>query len=242
MAGRFDDYFAAGAKASHGVEPLPTALEASMTFGYYDGPRPDRPRGLYLYNAANMTRRPLIDVAALCFHELVPGHHLHFASQQENAGLHPLRTHSFVNAFNEGWAEYSGALAGEMGMYREPEERYGRLTVDAFLTSRLVVDTGMNVMGWSLEQAREYLRAKTATSEPEIRSETIRYSCDIPGQSLAYKMGDTKMLELRQRMRTALGPRFDLKAFHAAVLAPGALPLPDLDWHLAQETERMTSA
>lgn len=240
MKPKFDQYFAYGAKAAYGAAPLPAALEGSMTFGYYDGATPDKPVGTYLFNAANLTKVALFHIGALNFHELVPGHHLHLSTQLENQLLHPFRTYSFVNAYNEGWAEYSATLAGEMGMYVEPEERYGRLVMDAFLTCRLVVDTGMNVLGWSLEQAREYLRDHCAMSETEIRSETIRYSCDIPGQALAYKMGDTKMFELRARMQAALGARFDIKRFHAAVLGPGALPLPDLDWHLEQETRRIS--
>ncbi len=238
----FPTAFAAGAKAGHDVAPLPTALEASMTFGYYDVPKPDRPLGLYLFNAANLTKTSLFNVGALTYHELVPGHHHHFASQQENPSLHPLRSYSFVNAFNEGWAEYAASLAGELGMYVEPEERYGRLAMDAFLTCRLVVDTGMNVLGWSLERAREYLRANSAMAETEIRSETLRYSCDIPGQSLAYKLGDTKMFEYRERMRAVLGDKFDLPKFHSAVIDGGALPLPDLEWHLGRVTQRLAGA
>jgi uncharacterized protein (DUF885 family) len=240
MAARFGDYFASGAQATHGVAPLPEALQASMTFGYYDAPKPNRRSGTYLFNSANLTKAALYNIGALTYHELVPGHHLHLATQGENETLHPFRACSFVNAYNEGWAEYAATLAGEMGMYPEPEERYGRLVMDAFLTCRLVVDTGMNALGWSLEQAREYLRAHSAMSETEIRTETLRYSCDIPGQSLAYKMGDTAILALRDRMRRARGDRFDIKQFHAAVLGPGGLPLPDLDWHLQVVTARLT--
>ncbi len=241
MKTRFGEFFASGAKAEYTAAPLPSALEASMTFGYYDGATPDKPVGTYFFNAANLTKVALFHIGALNYHELVPGHHLHLSTQLENQLLHPFRSYSFVNAYNEGWAEYSATLAGEMGMYPEPEERYGRLVMDAFLTCRLVVDTGMNVLGWSLEQARDYLRDHCAMSETEIRSETTRYSCDIPGQALAYKMGDTKMFEFRARMQAALGARFDIKRFHAAVLGPGALPMPDLDWHLARETGRMAA-
>ncbi|MDB5579303.1 MAG: hypothetical protein JWR80_4479, partial [Bradyrhizobium sp.] len=107
-----------------------------------------------------------------------------------------------------------------------PEERFGRLMMDAFLTTRLVVDTGMNAFGWSLEKARDYMRSTSFMPETEIRSESIRYSCDLPGQSLAYKLGDTFLLRERERMKTALGDRFDIRDFHDAVLRPGALPLP----------------
>jgi uncharacterized protein (DUF885 family) len=161
------------------------------------------------------------------------------ATQHRNESLHEFRRHSFVNAYNEGWAEYAATLAGEAGMYEESEERYGRLVMDAFLTSRLVVDTGMNRLEWSLEQAREYMRTHSGMSETEILSETLRYSCDLPAQALAYKLGDTYILGLREKMRGALGADFDIRDFHGAVLGPGSLPLDDLAWHLEHETARL---
>lgn len=238
---RFAECFHAPPTASYSIAPLPEALQASMTFGYYDAPRPQRPEGVYLFNAANLTRQSLFTIGALTYHELVPGHHLHLSTQQANEALHPFRAHSFFNAYNEGWAEYAATLAGEIGMYETSEERYGRLAMDAFLTCRLVVDTGMNVLGWSLERAREYLRAHTVMAEAEVCSETIRYSCDIPAQSLAYKLGDTEILGLRERMRAALGPAFDIRDFHGAVLSPGGLPLPELGWHIEREIERLSA-
>jgi uncharacterized protein (DUF885 family) len=239
LAPHVDKYFAVTPKASYGVAPLPDALQASMTFGYYDAPRSDRNKGLYLFNSGNLTKQALFNIGALTYHELVPGHHLHFSTQKENAQLHPIRTHSFVNAYNEGWAEYAASFAGEIGMYEQPEERYGRLVMDAFLTCRLVVDTGMNVLGWSLERAREYMRAHSGMTETEVLSETLRYSCDIPAQSLAYKLGDLQIIRLRDRMKGALGAAFDLKVFHATVLGPGALPMIDLEWHVDWEIERL---
>ncbi|HKU13941.1 MAG TPA: DUF885 domain-containing protein [Steroidobacteraceae bacterium] len=214
---------------------LPEALQSSMTFGYYEQPRSAGAFGTYFFNVANMTQRPLIRVGALAYHELMPGHHVHFASQLENESLHPIRSHSFVNAFNEGWAEYAITLAEELGMFEQPEEQYGRLTHDVAGISRLVVDTGMNALGWSLEQARDYLRQHTQLTAEEIVSETLRYSCDLPAQALAYKIGDRIFLELRERMRAALGDEFDLRKFHSCVLGPGALPLSDLQWHIESE-------
>jgi uncharacterized protein (DUF885 family) len=240
LAPRFADYFPMVPAATYTIAPLPEALQGSMTFGYYDAPRPGRNQGIYLFNAANLTRQALFNVGALTYHELVPGHHLHLSTQQENQQLHPFRAHSFVNAYNEGWAEYAATFAGEVGMYEAPEERYGRLVMDAFLTCRLVVDTGMNILGWSLERARDYMRAHSGMAETEVLTETVRYSCDIPGQSLAYKLGDTEIMMLRERMRLALGPRFDIKEFHAAVLEPGALPMPELAWHIDREIERLS--
>lgn len=224
--------------APHDAEPLPEALSASMTFGYYDLPSPAQPKGRYLFNAANLRNNGLCNIAALNYHELVPGHHFHLASQQENTALHPLRKHAFINAFNEGWAEYAATLAGEIGMYQMPEERFGRLMMDAFLTCRLVVDTGMNALGWSLEQARDYMRANAFMPETEIRSESIRYSCDMPAQALAYKIGEHFLVEQREAMRARLADRFDIREFHNAVLKPGALPLSVA----ARNIERATAA
>jgi uncharacterized protein (DUF885 family) len=238
---RLTEYFHDAPTSPYTIAPLPDALQGSMTFGYYDAPRAERPIGTYFFNAANLTRQSLFNVAALTYHELVPGHHLHFSTQQASRTLHPFRAFSFFNAYNEGWAEYAATLAGEIGMYETPEERYGRLVMDAFLTCRLVVDTGMNTLGWSLERAREYLRIHSGMTEAEICSETIRYSCDIPGQSLAYKLGDTEIFALRERMRRALGATFDVRDFHAAVLSPGALPLPELAWYIDREIERLSS-
>jgi uncharacterized protein (DUF885 family) len=235
---RFDEYFPLRPKAPCRTAALPQALEGSMTFGYYDAPQKGRPEGIYLFNAKNLTSQSLFNLAALTYHELLPGHHLHLSTQQENEALHPFRSFGFVNAYNEGWAEYAATLAGEMGLYEAPEERYGRLVMDAFLTSRLVVDTGMNALGWSLALAREYMREHSGMTEVEILTETVRYSCDIPAQALAYKLGDAKIFALRDRMSEALGPAFTMKAFHEAVLGPGAMPFPDLEWHVEHEIER----
>jgi uncharacterized protein (DUF885 family) len=211
--------------ADYGVAALPDALAGSMTFGYYDAPSPAEPTGRYLFNATNLSQQALANVAPLTYHELVPGHHFHIASQRENEALDPLRRNSFVNAFNEGWAEYAAHLAGELGMYEEPEERFGKLVMEAFLTTRLVVDTGMNALGWTLEQARDYMRENAFVSESEILTESVRYSCDIPAQALGYKIGDLFLQDLRATMQKALGDRFDLRDFHDAVLRPGGLPL-----------------
>ena len=239
---RLKHYFLRTPRAPYGVAALPEALQGSMTYGYYEAPSMGSERGQYLFNSANLKQRGLFNLGALTYHELMPGHHLHFASQHEDTALHRLRKNGFVTAFNEGWAEYAATLAGEMGLYEQPEERYGRLVMDAFLTTRLVVDTGMNALGWSLERGREYMRAHSGMSEAEILTESVRYSCDIPGQALAYKLGDTFILDLRNRAREILGERFSMQDFHAAVLGSGALPMPDLAWHVEHEVARLAQA
>jgi uncharacterized protein (DUF885 family) len=237
----FNDYFSTAPRAAYGAAPLPEALQASMTFGHYDPPGKGNPEGRYMFNAGNLTKQALFALGSLTYHELVPGHHLHFATQLENEALHPFRQYSLVTASIEGWAEYAATLAGEMGLYVQPEERYGRLVWDGFFTTRLVVDTGMNALGWSLERGRDYMRRYGGMSEAEVLTDSVRYSCDIPGQALAYKVGDTYILALRERMRRALGARFDVKHFHDAILQPGVLPLTDLEWHVEFEIERLTN-
>jgi uncharacterized protein (DUF885 family) len=242
IAPHLDIAFRFKPRAPHAVAPLPEALAGSMTFGYYDSPGPGQPAGRYLFNAANLAGAPLINIAALNFHELVPGHHFHLASQRENQALHPVRANAFFNAFNEGWAEYAATLAGELGMYEAPEERFGRLMMDAFLVSRLVVDTGMNALGWSLEQARTFMSENAFMPEAEVRSESIRYSCDIPAQSLAYKLGEYFLMAQREQMRSRLGKRFDLRDFHDAVLKPGGLPLSLVAENVTAATDRLAAA
>lgn len=226
LAPEVNTYFGVRPSAEYGVAALPEAVSGSMTFGYYSAPQPDRDVGLYLFNAVNLSQTALPMIAALNYHELVPGHHFHFVTQRESQDLHPLRRYGFVNAFNEGWAEYAARFAGEIGMYREPEERFGRLIMEAFLTSRLVVDTGMNSLGWSLERAREYMHEYSFMSQAEVDSETLRYSCDLPGQALAYKLGDDFLYDLREDIRTTLGDAFTISDFHDAVFRSAGLPLP----------------
>lgn len=215
---------------------LPEALEGSMTYGYYDASELPNGVGRYLFNARNLREQPLHQLASLSYHELLPGHHLHLALQGENEALHPVRKYTFINAFNEGWAEYAATFADELGLYHEPEEKFGRLMLEAMLTTRLVVDTGMNAFGWSLDKARDFMLRESGLNGREIESESLRYSCDIPAQALAYKIGDREIFKLRSKMQGALGRGFDLKTFHTSVLAEGALPLDDLAWHVDRQT------
>ena len=242
IAPHLDAVFRFKARAPHTVAPLPDALAGSMTFGYYDAPGPAQPAGRYLFNAANLAGGPLANIASLNYHELVPGHHLHLASQRENEALHPIRANALFNAFNEGWAEYAATLAGELGMYEAPEERFGRLMMDAFLACRLVVDTGMNALGWTIEEARAFMRENAFMPEAEIQSETIRYCCDIPGQALAYKLGEYFLIAQRDKMRARLGDRFDIRDFHDAVLKPGGLPLSLVAANVALATDQVAAA
>jgi uncharacterized protein (DUF885 family) len=230
-------------KAPYGVQRLEPELEGAMTFGYYQVPTANDPKGYYKYNGTNLGKRSLLGAGSLISHELVPGHHFQLSLQAENESLPRWRREGIgYTAFIEGWGEYSSAVAGEVGMYEDSYDLAGRVLFDMFLTSRLVVDTGMNALGWPRAKAIDYLRANTDRSDAEIETETLRYSCDLPAQALAYKMGSRKLWELRDKAQKALGPRFDIRRYHDAVLGSGAMPLDILekhvDWFIAQEKAR----
>jgi uncharacterized protein (DUF885 family) len=226
-------YFPATPKAPYGVRRLDPALEQAMTYGYYQQPAGGETGGYYLYNAFKPAERSILMAEATIYHELVPGHHFQIALQRENRDLIPYRRSAGFTAYTEGWAEYASDLAGEMGMYADPYARAGRLAMDLFLSTRLVVDTGMNALGWPREKAVAYMRDHTFESDLQIDTESLRYAADYHGQALAYKLGARKFHELRDRAAKELGPKFDLPAFHAYVLRAGAMPLTVLEGHVA---------
>jgi uncharacterized protein (DUF885 family) len=228
-------YFERLPKARWTVERAPPHVEQGMTYGYYRLPTPGQPVGAYVYNGSDPSARNYANAAALIYHELLPGHHLQGALQQESPDLPLLRRVNSivpVTANTEGWAEYAADLAGEMGLYDTPYDRYGRLVMRLFLGNRLVVDTGLNALGWSLDDARAYMRANTFASEAEIESELLRYSTDLPGQALAYAIGSREFHRIRAETEKRLGQAFSLPAFHSAVLEAGAVPMDLLDAHV----------
>lgn len=230
-------------RAPYGVKRLDPALEGStMTFGTYELPTPATPTGNYRFNGGQLSERPLMNAAALIYHELVPGHHFQLNLQRENESLPELRRLNYHTAFVEGWGEYASELGFEMGLYSDPWDEYGRLGMDMFLSNRLVVDTGMNLLGWPRQKAIDYMLDHVLESETQVVSETLRYSADMPGQALAYKMGSRKIRELRTRAETALGGKFDVRRFHEAVLGSGSMPLAVLekhiDWWIGEEKKR----
>jgi uncharacterized protein (DUF885 family) len=218
-----------------GVKRLPPESEAGMTFGFYQPPVAGGEQvGYYMYNGSNLDQRPTIGAASLIYHELVPGHHLHVSTEMGNTARPLVRRFPSITAFNEGWAEYAADLGFELGLYDDPYDRYGRHLFQVFLASRLVVDTGLNAFGWSLQQAREYLLEHTAQSPTEIESEILRYASGMPGQGLAYAPGRKHFWQARRSAEQKLGARFDLPAFHEAILDGGSLPLEDLTFSLEQ--------
>lgn len=224
------------------VRRLHPDLEPGMTFGYYSAPSSATTPGTYHYNGSCLAERSTAAAAALMAHEILPGHHLQVALQVENDRLPAFRREpvTYLNAFIEGWAEYAAGLGGEMGLYDDPVAELGRLDFELFFAQRLVVDTGMNARGWSLERARDYMRQTSTRSEVQIVSETLRYSTDLPGQALAYRLGHLALENMRDAAALSLGPDFDLREFHDEVLGQGALPLSVLSRHLGRWSQRVT--
>lgn len=216
-------------KAKLEVVPVPSYMEKDQSAAYYDEGSPDgkRPGRVYV-NTYDFANRSLAPVEAVSYHEGVPGHHLQISVAQELTGIPEFRKHSYYTAFTEGWGLYSERLGKDVGFYQDPYSDYGRLEADIWRAIRLVVDTGVHSQGWTREQMVDFFHAHSAIDEPNIQSEVDRYIA-WPGQALGYKMGQLKILELRKRAQDALGPRFDLKAFHDQVVDSGALPLDILD-------------
>jgi uncharacterized protein (DUF885 family) len=223
--------FGALALPPYAVKRLPPEAEGGMTYGYYQpaGTGADSV-GSYVYNASNLEQRSMIGAAALIYHELVPGHHLHLSAEMGNVRRPPYRRMPTITAFSEGWAEYASDLGFELGLYEDPYDRYGRYLMQAFTASRLVVDTGLNAFGWTEERASQYMRDHTAQSPTEIESEIPRYACSMPGQALAYAPGRIHIWEVRRAAEQRMGSRFELPDFHQVILDGGSLPLTDLSF------------
>jgi uncharacterized protein (DUF885 family) len=209
----------------YGVREIPRFMAPSQTTAYYMSGSLDAGNpGWFYANTYALDQRPRYEMVPLTLHEAVPGHHLQIALSQEMPDRHPLRRDLFFTAFVEGWALYAERLGIEMGLFQEPYDDFGRLLYEMWRSCRLVVDTGMHALGWSRQQAIDFMKSNTALSELNIEREVDRY-IGWPGQACAYKMGELCIRQLRQEAEARLGTRFDLRAFHDAVLGEGALPL-----------------
>jgi uncharacterized protein (DUF885 family) len=229
MDGELPRLFGRLPRMPYGIREIPAHIAPRTTTAYYTRPRGDGTQaGFYWVNTYDLASRPLYEVEALSLHEAVPGHHLQIALQQELEGLPMFRRFSGFTAFTEGWALYSERLGLEVGFYEDPYSDFGRLTYEMWRACRLVVDTGMHGLGWTRQQAIDFMAANTALTLLNIRNEVDRYIA-WPGQALAYKMGELKIRELRAEAEAAHGDRFDVRAFHDVVLGSGALPLPVLE-------------
>jgi uncharacterized protein (DUF885 family) len=213
----------------YGIREIPAEIAPGTTTAYYNQGAPEVGlSGTYYVNTSKLDQRPLWEIPALSLHEAVPGHHHQIALQQE-LELPEFRKYAAqFTAFVEGWGLYAERLGIEMGIYDTFEKQMGRLSYEMWRACRLVVDTGMHARGWSKQQAIEFMKANTALTDANIEAEVNRY-ISWPGQALAYKLGELKIRELRARAEAALGERFDLRAFHDAVLRNGAVPLDVLE-------------
>jgi len=216
----------------YGVVAVPGHAEKSQTTAYYLPGSPPVGRPGYFYaNTYDLASRPKWEMEPLTLHEAVPGHHLQLALAQEMENVPEFRKHSSYTAFVEGWALYAESLGGEMGFYKDPYARFGRLTYEIWRAIRLVVDTGIHSLGWSRQQAIDYFQANAGKPLHDIIVEVDRYIV-WPGQALAYKIGELKIKELRAYAARELGSGFDLRTFHDRILGQGALPLDILETQL----------
>ena len=214
------------------VQPIPAEQAPGNTTAYYEpGSLETGQAGIYRVNTTELDQRPLWELPALGVHEAVPGHHHQIALQRE-LDIHPLRANgTYFTAFVEGWGLYSERLGIEMGLYDTPAKEMGRLSYEMWRAARLVVDTGIHSKGWTKQQAVDFMLDYTALSDANIDAEVNRY-ITWPGQALAYKIGELKIRELRQRAETALGSDFSLRDFHDRVLENGAVPLDVLETNI----------
>ena len=218
----------------YGVKPIPDyQAPASPTAYYYSGSKEGTRPGYFWANTYKIETRPKYEMEALSLHEAVPGHHLQISLAQELENVPEFRKHGGFTAFTEGWGLYSEKLGEEMGFYQDPYSKFGQLTYEMWRACRLVVDTGMHAFGWPREKAIKFMLDNTAKTENDVTVEIDRYIA-WPGQALAYKIGELKIRELRQKAEDALGEQFNIRDFHDIVLGNGSIPLDLLEENVNQ--------
>lgn len=215
-------------RTPYGVVPVPAEIAPKYTTGRYSGASRDDQAGFYWVNTYALNRRPLYEMEALTLHEAVPGHHLQISLAREHSELPAYRRSFYTSAFGEGWGLYAEHLGLEMGFYQDPYSNFGRLTFEMWRAARLVVDTGMHSMGWSRQQAIDFLADNTALSMHNVTTEIDRY-ISWPAQALSYKLGEITIKRLRAEAEQALGEKFDVREFHDVILQSGSLPLSVLE-------------
>ncbi|MDA7786869.1 DUF885 domain-containing protein [Gammaproteobacteria bacterium] len=222
-------------KAPYGVTEIPMESAPYTTTAYYNSPSKGRP-GYYYVNLYKPESRPKYEIPVLSVHEAVPGHHFQISIAQEMENVPEFRKHQSFTSFVEGWALYSEELGEHMGLYNDPYDKFGQLTYDMWRAIRLVVDTGMHYKDWTRDDAINLFVNNTAKSILDIENEVDRYIA-WPGQALAYKIGQLKILELRTKAETELGEKYDIKDFHYEVLKRGSVPLSVLETYINEWIE-----
>lgn len=229
MEGKLPDYFNKLPRMPLTVKPVPDALAPNYTGGRYSpGSYENNKAGQYWVNTFKLESRPYYVLPALSLHEGVPGHHLQIMLAAEIQDVPKFRQQTYLSAFGEGWGLYSEFLGKEAGMYKTAYEDFGRLTYEMWRACRLVVDPGMHYMGWTREEAVEFMASNTALSMHEVNTEIDRY-IGWPGQAVSYKMGELKIRELRKYAEKELGSHFDIREFHDTILKNGSVPLQTLE-------------
>ncbi|WDE05999.1 DUF885 domain-containing protein [Thalassomonas viridans] len=229
-------------KADYEVRPVEAFRAASSAGASYQNPAPDGSRpGIFYINTHNLKAQPKFIMETLSIHEASPGHHFQIAIQQEVEGLAKFRKFGGYTVFAEGWALYAESLGKEMGLFTDPYQWYGRLVDEQLRAMRLVVDTGLHAMGWSRQQAIDFMAANSSMAASDIESEVERY-ISIPGQALAYKIGQRAIRDMRTKAEAALGDKFDIRKFHTQILIDGALPMPVLQAKVEQWVKEQKKA
>ncbi len=221
-------YFGKLPRTPYGIEPVPAEIAPKYTTGRYSGSSRDDQAGFYWVNTYALDKRPLYELPALTLHEAVPGHHLQISLNKELTTLPNFRRYTYISAFGEGWGLYSEYLGLEAGLYQDPYDNFGRLTYEMWRAARLVVDTGMHAKGWTRQQAIDFMANNTALSLHNVTTEIDRY-ISWPGQALSYKIGELTIKRLRKKVEKELAEKFDIRAFHDAVLANGSVPMSVLE-------------
>ena len=241
MRGELDKLFMTKPKAEMVVRPVEAFREKSAGKAFYNSPAPDGSRpGIYYANTYDMTQMPKYQMEALAYHEGIPGHHMQLSIAQEMDGLPKFRRFdAHYTAYVEGWGLYSEYIPKEIGYYKDPYSDFGRLAMELWRACRLVVDTGIHAKKWTREKGIQFYKDNTPNPEGDCIKMVDRHIV-MPGQATAYKIGMLKILELREKAKTALADKFDIRAFHEVVLSNGALPLDVLEELIDEYIEKFS--